>query len=84
MEWMTEHKSGEIRLVGEPSPEALAARLGCYEELHRSLVAELLRTEEQLETLRAAEKTKSITFRQLLATKLTLSGLLARFRALGL
>ena len=81
---MTAHEDNRFLWQGEYSAEEILSRLGLYEELHRGLLAELAQTGDRLESLRASGQNKSVTFHQLLANKLRLQGLIARFEALGL
>lgn len=64
-------------LPGQSSEEALR-RLSQYEDLRASLEGQLASTLEKLESLRAQGRTRSATYQQLLAQKLTLKDFLSR------
>lgn len=59
-------------------------QLGRLEDMYDALCAELQHTVQQMQTLSAQGKTKSATYRQLFANKLTLQGLISRFDVYGL
>ena len=69
---------------GSSCEVAALERLGRYEELQAAVERELSAADGRMEELRAACRQGSATFRQLLAQKLTLEGIMARFRAYGL
>ena len=60
------------------SPEEALRRLSQYEDLRASLEGQLAFTLEKLESLRAQGRTRSATYQQLLAQKLTLKDFLSR------
>ena len=64
-------------LPGQSSEEALR-RLSQYEDLRASLEGQRASTLEKLESLRAQGRTRSATYQQLLAQKLTLKDFLSR------
>jgi hypothetical protein len=64
-------------------PEAAVQKLGRTEDLYDSLVEERESLCEKIAQLRAEEKTKTVSFRQLLGEKLILENLIARFRIRG-
>ena len=68
---------GGALLPGQSSEEALR-RLSQYEDLRASLEGQLASTLEKLESLRAQGRTRSATYQQLLAQKLTLKDFLSR------
>ena len=68
---------GGALLPGQSSVEALR-RLSQYEDLRASLEGQLASTLEKLESLRAQGRTRSATYQQLLAQKLTLKDFLSR------
>ena len=68
---------GGALLPGQPSEEALR-RLSQYEDLRASLEGQLASTLEKLDSLRAQGRTRSATYQQLLAQKLTLKDFLSR------
>ena len=68
---------GGALLPGQSSEEALR-RLSQYEDLRASLEGQLASTLEKLESLRAQGWTRSATYQQLLAQKLTLKDFLSR------
>lgn len=61
-----------------------AERLREYEQVLLDIEEESAQLESQIEELKAAGKTKSATFKQLLARKLTLSQFLGIFEKHGL
>ena len=61
-----------------------AQRLAAYDRLYRELLAERDGVAAKMEALRAEERTKTATYRQLLTNKLTLQNLIARFAAYGI
>lgn len=68
---------GGALLPGQ-SPEEALRRLSQYEDLRASLEGQLASTLEKLESLRAQGRTRSATYQQLLAQKLTLKDFLSR------
>lgn len=80
---LTEKRGGAYALREGAEPEAALERLGRYEELQAAVERELSAAAGRMEELRAAGRQSSATFRQLLAQKLTLEGIMARFRAYG-
>lgn len=68
---------GGALLPGQSLEEALR-RLSQYEDLRASLEGQLASTLEKLESLRAQGRTRSATYQQLLAQKLTLKDFLSR------
>jgi hypothetical protein len=60
------------------------ARLERYESFRRDVVTELAGTEGQLRDLKAAGKTKTATYQQLFANRLTLKGILERLADHGI
>ena len=78
---LTERRGGAYALREGAEPEAALERLGRYEELQAAVERELRAAAGRMEELRAAGRQSSATFRQLLAQKLTLEGIMARFRA---
>ena len=68
---------GGALLPGQSSEEALR-RLSQYEDLRASLEGQLASTLEKLDSLRAQGRTRSATYQQLLAQKLTLKDFLSR------
>lgn len=68
---------GGALLPGQCSEEALR-RLSQYEDLRASLEGQLASTLEKLDSLRAQGRTRSATYQQLLAQKLTLKDFLSR------
>ena len=68
---------GGALLPGQSAEEALR-RLSQYEDLRASLEGQLASTLEKLESLRAQGRTRSATYQQLLAQKLTLKDFLSR------
>ena len=61
-----------------------AQRWAAYDRLYRELLAERDGVAAKMEALRAEERTKTATYRQLLTNKLTLQNLIARFAAYGI
>jgi len=59
-------------------------RLAAFERMYAGVLAEQREVLERLDTLRSAGKQKGATYRQLLARKLTLQELIARFEACGI
>ena len=60
------------------STEQITERLAAFENMYEALEKEIIRTESSLDKLKAEGKTKSATFRQLLAEKLKLSEMIKR------
>ncbi len=59
-------------------------RLAAYDKVYAGLTADRDRVIARMETLRAAGRTKTATFRQLLGEKLSIQAMLARFEACGI
>ena len=55
-----------------------------FEAMLQSVLQEYDSTVEKLEQLKAADKTKTATYRQLLGDKLMLQNILTRYRVFGL
>jgi hypothetical protein len=62
------------------SKEEAVIQLGKYEDFYQALEQEYQEILSKMEALSSAGKVKSATYRQLFSNKLTLSGLLDRFR----
>lgn len=69
---------GGTALAPEASEQDALRRLRQYEDLHQSLETQLSDTLQKLNSLRAQDKTKTVTYRQLLGQKMTLRDLLSR------
>jgi hypothetical protein len=69
---------GEITAAPGRTPQEILDRLSQYEDLHQSLLEQLEAVGQMLDALRAQDRTKSVTYRQLLAQRLTLRDLLGR------
>lgn len=69
---------GAAALAPEASEQDALRRLRQYEDLHQSLETQLSDTLQKLDSLRAQDKTKTVTYRQLLGQKMTLRDLLSR------
>lgn len=69
---------GGATLAPEASEQDALRRLRQYEDLHQSLETQLSDTLQKLDSLRAQDKTKTVTYRQLLGQKMTLRDLLSR------
>lgn len=76
---LTEKQEGDYCLGPGVCPEAALRRLGQYEDMHEALLKELASLQRELETLKAQGKTKTVTYKQNLANRLTLMGLCSRF-----
>ena len=61
-----------------------AQRLAAYDRMYRELLAERDGVAAKMDALRAEERTKTATYRQLLTDKLTLQNLIGRFAAYGI
>lgn len=59
-------------------------RLEAFERMLADLQARLAATEDRMQALRAQEKEKSVTFRQLMGEKLQLQAMLELYRVYGL
>ena len=59
-------------------------RLSQFEAMLSAAQREYADTVSKLEALKAADKTKTATYRQLLGDKLTLNAILTRYRVYGL
>ena len=59
-------------------------RLAAYDRLYADLLRERDQVAAQMEALRAQGKQKGATYRQLMAQKLTVQGLVGRFAAYGI
>jgi len=59
-------------------------RLGRFENVYYDLTAQQVEISKELEKLRSEGKTKTVRFKQLLATKLTNSSILITFETYGL
>lgn len=59
-------------------------RLSQFEAMLSAVQREYTDTVSKLEELKAADKTKTATYRQLLGDKLTLNAILTRYRVYGL
>ena len=59
-------------------------RLSQFEAMLSAVQREYTDTVSKLEALKAADKTKTATYRQLLGDKLTLNAILTRYRVYGL
>lgn len=59
-------------------------RLAQYDRLYADLLAERDRIASRMAVLRAEDKTKTASFRQLMAEKLTVQTMLGRFEVYGL
>ena len=55
-----------------------------FERMLQAVQQEYADTVQKLETLKAADKTKTATYRQLLGEKLMLQNILARYKVYGL
>lgn len=55
-----------------------------FEAMLQAVLREYDDTVQRMETLRNQDKTKTVTYQQLLTNKLQLQNLLARYRAFGL
>jgi len=86
MERLTRQAEGEnaYTLAEEESVQAAIERLGRYEDLHEALLDAYARVLSRMDVLRAADKTKTATYQQLLAEKLMLTNLLDRFQLYGI
>lgn len=70
---------GSYMLISGDGQAEVLKRLGQYEDMHQALLAERKKLIQDLERLKAQGKTNTITYKQLLANKLTVMGLLSRF-----
>jgi len=59
-------------------------RLAAYDKVYAGLTADRERIIAQMEALRAAGKTKTATYRQLLGDKLSIQAMMARFENCGI
>lgn len=58
--------------------EKAVRRLACFENMYASLENELSDTVSKMEKLKSEGKTKSVTYKQLFANKLTLMNIISR------
>lgn len=59
-------------------------RLAAYERMHAAILADYDRTSQKMADLKAQGKEKSATYRQLFASRLTLTALLTYYQTYGL
>lgn len=77
---LTEKKGpGSYGLLPGAGLETALLRLGRYEDMYGALLAEREKLRRDLERLKAQGRTNTVTYKQLLANKLTVMGLLSRF-----
>lgn len=55
-----------------------------FEKMLRSTLDEYQATVDRMEKLRSEDKTKTVTYKQLMATKLTLQNIISRYEIYGL
>lgn len=55
-----------------------------FERMLQAVQEEYVDTVRKMEKLKAENKSKTVTFKQLLSTKLTLQNILSRYRVFGL
>lgn len=78
MQRMTVRRAGGVFLAETVAPSAAMDRLANLEDTIESLEQELQIILDKLEALRQSEKTRTVTYRQLLANKLSTQDLLDR------
>lgn len=61
-----------------------AERLAAYDRMYRDLLAERDRIAGEMDRLRTAGKTKTVTYRQWMADKLLTQNLIGRFEIYGI
>ena len=76
MQRMTVRRAGGVFLAETAAPSAAMERLANLEDTIESLEQELQTILDKLEALRQSEKTRTVTYRQLLANKLSTQDLL--------
>ncbi|HIU49115.1 MAG TPA: hypothetical protein IAB04_07095 [Candidatus Avimonoglobus intestinipullorum] len=76
----TKNSSGQYILSAAGTEQAALQKLAAFENMYDALLAEQDRVLCKIEALRAQNKTKSVTFQQLLAEKLQLATIISRFK----
>lgn len=61
-----------------------ARRLAAYDRMYRDLLAERDRIAAEMDRLRTAGKTKTVTYRQWMSDKLLIQNLIGRFEIYGI
>lgn len=64
--------------------EENARRLAAYDRMYRDLLAERERIAAEMDRLRTARKTKTVSYQQLMANKLLIQNLIGRFEIYGI
>ena len=75
---------GSYELAPGADGADLVARLGAHEDALASLRAEYADAAAQIDRLRDEGRTRTATYRQLVANRITLKGILDRFAEVGL
>ena len=81
---MTREENGAYVLAPEADISAALEKLWRYENMHEALLRELAGINAKLGDLRGRNRTKTATFRQLLAEKLMLVNFQSRLESYGL
>lgn len=67
------------KIIDGISKKDIAEKLSKYENMYDALIAEHEKVTADMEKLKLAGKTKSVTYNQLFASKLTLNNIIGRF-----
>ncbi|MDF2568176.1 MAG: hypothetical protein K0R90_1632 [Oscillospiraceae bacterium] len=85
MERLTKQLSdGTYALAQDHNTEEMIQKLAKYEDLLEALCMEQSKIVADIEKLRESNKTKTVTYHQLLANKLMIMNLIGRFEIYGL
>lgn len=71
--------NGQYILSAPDTAQLAIGRLAAFENMYETLLAEQAHVLRKLEELRRQNKTKSVTFQQLLGEKLQLANIISRF-----
>lgn len=77
MERLT-HKLSDGEYAVDCENQQLIRRLAGYEDMYEALCAQRDRVNADMEVLRSQGKNKTVTFKQLLVDKLSISGMISR------